>query len=318
MEKSHTGLVVLLVVILGVTTTLAHRAFSIGVGRGVPAVNSGAPLVLQPLPGIENLMEVAPGLLCGGQPADEEAFAALHKEGVRVVISVDAEPPNHEWAARYGMRYVHLPIGYDGIPPQSQADLAAAMRMAGDAVVYVHCHHGRHRGPAAAAYAGIVSGKLSQAAGLQLLSLAGTKPEYVGLWDAIRKYETPILPSRPLTAQAEVEPLAATMVRIDHQWKALGGEAFLKAPGDTKNSVPSLDGVTDPQRVAVVLLAEEFRELARQKVGPDAGYQLIMQQAADQAQVLSQAMISQDRPAVQFAVQRVLETCTQCHASYRQ
>lgn len=318
MEKTRTGLVVLLVVTLGGATTLAHRAFSIGVVRDVPSAISLPPMVLSPLPGIENLMEVAPGLLCGGQPADEEAFAALRKRGVRVVISVDAVPPHHEWATQQGMRYVHLPIGYDGIPPQSQADLAAAMRMAGDDVVYVHCHHGRHRGPAAAAYAGIVSGKLSQAAGLQLLSLAGTKPEYVGLWDAVRKFETPTFPPRALTAQAEVEPLAASMVRIAQQWESLGGEAIVKAPVDTKYSAPLSGGFTAPRRVAVVLLAEEFRELARQKSGPDVGFQLIMQQAADHAQILSQAMTSRDLPAVQSAAQRVSETCAQCHASYRQ
>ena len=54
-------------------------------------------------------------IISGAQPEGEESFQALQKLGVKTIISVDGAKPDVETAKKYGMRYVHLPIGYDGV-----------------------------------------------------------------------------------------------------------------------------------------------------------------------------------------------------------
>src|SRR5262249_10275117 len=101
-------------------------------------------------PGIENAFRLSPRLLSGGQPEGEMGFETLKRLGVKTVISVDGSQPDVEAARRNGLRYVHLPVGYDGIPRDQAILLVAAIRdLPGP--VFVHCHHGKHRGPAAAA-----------------------------------------------------------------------------------------------------------------------------------------------------------------------
>ncbi|MEM6655987.1 MAG: hypothetical protein AAF596_09305, partial [Planctomycetota bacterium] len=74
---------------------------------------------------------------------------SLYRQGVRTLVSVDGARPDVALAAEHGLRYVHVPFGYDGIPREARLALTrvARDRQGG---VYVHCHHGRHRGPAAA------------------------------------------------------------------------------------------------------------------------------------------------------------------------
>jgi len=66
--------------------------------------------------GIHNLHLAMPGLWSGSGPEGDAGFASLKKLGVKTVISVDGAKPDIERARRYGMRYVHLPIGYAGVP----------------------------------------------------------------------------------------------------------------------------------------------------------------------------------------------------------
>ena len=84
-----------------------------------------------------------------------------------------------EWGtfAAFAMRAV-------GFAVKARAADAALTRVMREATgsVYVHCHHGKHRGPAAAAICGRAAGSLDQAAATRLLELAQTSPDYDGLW----------------------------------------------------------------------------------------------------------------------------------------
>ena len=95
-------------------------------------------------PGLHNVRRVTDSILVGSEPGGEEAFRSLQSLGVQVILSVDGAAPNLELARKYGMRYIHIPIGYDGIDQQSAL---AMTRVARDirGPLYVHCHHGRHR-----------------------------------------------------------------------------------------------------------------------------------------------------------------------------
>src|SRR5262245_43776503 len=99
---------------------------------------------------LHNVFRLEEGLYSGSAPESELDFQEIAKLGVKVIISVDGAKPNVDVAHRAGLRYVHLPIGYDGVPEQRGIELAKALSDAG-APVYFHCHHGLHRGPAAAA-----------------------------------------------------------------------------------------------------------------------------------------------------------------------
>lgn len=263
------------------------------------------PASLPPITGIENLRQVAPGLLCGSQPEGAAAFEELARRGVKVLISVDGATPDVEAAHKHGLRYVHIPIGYDKLKPQQRADLVEAVKTAGGPV-FLHCHHGQHRGPAAAAYCGMAMGKLSAEEALDVLKIAGTRADYTGLWDAVRKYEPPTLPAGPLVESAKVEPLTGAMVRIDHHWSGI--EKQIKA-----------DSVADAKEFAseTLLLAEEFRELPRTSPSTDEKLNARMQVAILRAEELHKAAQKSDLPALKLASQKVLQSCVDCHANHR-
>src|SRR5262245_3837035 len=110
------------------------------------------PLVIQPAPpgpvkveapGLPNVYRVTDRLYSGGSPVGDTGFASLQKLGIRTVISVDGVRPDVQRARKHGLRYIHLPIGYDGVPRAKALRLARAVRdLPGP--VYLHCHHGKH------------------------------------------------------------------------------------------------------------------------------------------------------------------------------
>jgi protein tyrosine phosphatase (PTP) superfamily phosphohydrolase (DUF442 family) len=105
------------------------------------------PATVHPLKadGIENFYQLTDRLFSGSQPEGDAAFAALKERGIKTIITVDGAKPDVETAKKFGIRYVHLPIGYDGVPTnQAGRMVKAAEALPGP--VYIHCHHGLHRG----------------------------------------------------------------------------------------------------------------------------------------------------------------------------
>ena len=139
---------------------------------------------------LRNLLKIHEQVYCGGEPRGEQAFAELAELGIRTVVSVDAALPDVPQARRYQLRYVHIPLGYGDMDDQAAWSLARLVRDA-DGPYYIHCHHGRHRGPAAAAVACLAAGYLDRQAALQVLENAGTSRAYGGLWRAVREYRRP-------------------------------------------------------------------------------------------------------------------------------
>lgn len=134
---------------------------------------------------LDNVLTVTPGLISGSAPHDEAGFVQLQAMGIRTIISVDGAEPDVKTAHSHGMRYVHLPMGYHGLSEEQKLRLARAVRdLPGP--TYVHCHHGKHRGPAAAATAAVLLGGLSADDGMGFLQTAGTSTDYPGLFAAVR------------------------------------------------------------------------------------------------------------------------------------
>src|SRR5262245_57669653 len=134
--------------------------------------------------GLHNVYRITDKLLSGSSPEGDEGFESLRRLGVRTVLSVDGARPDVERAHRYGLRYVHLPIGDDGVPREQALRIAMAVRdLPGP--VYVRCHHGKHRGPAAAAAAHLLlDEKCSVATAVAEMQRAGTDPHYAGLYSS--------------------------------------------------------------------------------------------------------------------------------------
>ena len=145
--------------------------------------NQPQPAVLEKLPTkhLPNALQVHPKVISGGQPEGEAGFAELKELGIETIVTVDGAKPDVELAKKYGLRYVHLPHGYDGIPEERVEELAKAVRdLPGP--IYIHCHHGKHRSPAAASAACVGAGLIDPKDARQVLVVAGTSESYRGLY----------------------------------------------------------------------------------------------------------------------------------------
>ena len=200
---------------------------------------------------LPNLVQVHPCVYSGGTPEGAPAFQELQTLGVQTVISVDGAKPDVATARQFGLRYVHLPHGYDGIPPRRAAELAKAVQdLPGR--IYIHCHHGQHRSPAAATVACIVAGMVDPAAAESILQLAGTSPEYRGLF----RSTTEAVPADPeflkrlqvdFRETVELPPLAESMVTIErihdrlivlanNRWRVPAGRSRSRCPSSSAHA----------------------------------------------------------------------------------
>lgn len=273
--------------------------------------------------GIENTFRLSPRLYSGGDPDGVEALKALKALGVRTIISVDGATPDVEAARTLGLRYVHLPIGYDGVPRERAVKLVQAVKTL-PGPVYVHCHHGKHRGPAAAAVCGIATEGWSKEQALSWLKDAGTSPDYRGLFTSTSEFVPPSAEELEragveLPERVEVTALVEIMVRVDERWDHLKAvqKAGYKAPADRPD--------IDPPHEALQL-AELFRELLRLPEAKGRGRALIAATEAAERQATSLASslrsfgngpTAEARKSVESAFLAVGKSCTSCHASHR-
>ena len=79
------------------------------------------------------------------------------------------------------MRYVHLPIGYDGFDDARKAQLVRAVRDL-PKPIYLHCHHGKHRSAGAAGTIAVSLGWLTNDEAATRMKVCGTAAGYKGLW----------------------------------------------------------------------------------------------------------------------------------------
>jgi protein tyrosine phosphatase (PTP) superfamily phosphohydrolase (DUF442 family) len=295
------------------------------IGVQTDPLDSGPAVALgDTLPGLHNVFVLGPGVFSGSGPDTPEAFEALAGLGVKTVISVDGARPSLELAHERGMRYVHIPIGYDGMSSREQLDLTKAVRDAAGPV-YLHCHHGQHRGPAAAAVAMIGLGRMTQPQAEAYLHAAGTSEAYPGLWFAARtmQHQTDAeidaasqvlcLPG-PLPEYQRVSGLVDGMVAIDTAWSniKLVREADWGPPADHPDLAPAAE---------TGILADHFRVLADDPDVRAEGGEFVeaMRHAAERASALEASFtrITPDAAFREQAFQAVWSSCTECHKRWR-
>ncbi len=262
--------------------------------------------------GLHNLMNVSERIYSGSEPHGEEGFASLASLGIKTIVSVDGARPQLDLARKHDIRYIHIPIGYDGVPQFACASLTRVVKET-QGPIYFHCHHGKHRGPAAAAVAGLASGDVTGEEALRVLDRAGTSKDYVGLWRDVASF-TPLsadaeLPN--LVDVAEVGSLAAEMARIDRNFDNL--KLFRDANWDTPSTHPDLVAVHE-----VLLVKEGLSEAARHTDDKyDEPFTTWLTDAEMRADDLLLALKekSAERAGTSFAV--LQKSCQQCHKKYR-
>lgn len=267
--------------------------------------------------GVQNVFTVAPGVLSGSQPEGEAGFVELKRRGVKTIISVDGATPDTAAAWRHGMRYVHLPVAYHGIDRERQLELARAVRDL-DWPVYIHCHHGKHRGPAAAASAVVGLGLLTPEQGVAFLHKAGTSESYPGLYACVRGFGRVSqaeldAASNEFPEAAPVPDFVGAMAQIDAAVEHLGEirDAGWQAPAHHPDLIPLAEAG---------LLENRLRTLQDdpETAAHPADFTAMMKAAWEASRVLEAAI---DRGAedevLTIRLAAISDSCKQCHVAYR-
>lgn len=215
------------------------------------------------IPGVHNAFRVTDKVFSGSQPEGDDAFAALARLGVKTIINVDGSKPNVTAAHRYGLRYVHLPFGYDGVPTNRVAELAKAV-ISRNGPVFVHCHHGLHRGPTAVALICEATANWTASEAQRWMRDAGTSPDYAGLYRSAAAFYKPTRVQldavKELPEVTKPSSIVEAMVSLDEHFAKLKlcQKAGWRTPPGQADITPAHEAT---------MLWEQFREIART---PDA------------------------------------------------
>jgi hypothetical protein len=273
-------------------------------------------------PTLPNVFRLTPRVVSGSQPEDPAAFGWLASQGVRTIVSVDGARPDVATARRHGLRYVHLPIGYDGVSTNRVAELAKlAATLPGP--FYVHCHHGKHRGPAAAAVLCLLSGSWSVGMAEAFLRQAGTSPDYPGLYGSVRKFRVPDQATlagltNALSEVAPTPPLVQAMVALDGQMERC--RACQQAGWRTPPEHPDITPVREAAQ-----LWELLRALGRTQevTGKPLSFIDLLRTAEHAADELRQCLGEAPSGPSGWAgrsdraLRRLTDTCAACHKRHR-
>jgi hypothetical protein len=274
-------------------------------------------------PGIHNLFALGTNVYSGSSPDTEQGFAALAKLGVKTIITVDGARPDIEMARKYGMRYVHLPHGYDGISTNVQLQIVKASETL-PGPIYIHCHHGKHRGPTAAAVICLATEDWTPAQAEAWLVTAGTATNYAGLYESVRRFQKPTaeqLNRAPaeFPEVATVSGLIEAMVGIDERWE------HLKAARAAGYQAPKHHPDLKPANEAVILW-ERYREAQRLSDAAHHGTNFVARLEAAEIEVkeaerLLRLFAAKPAPDIRAELDKsfdaVAKTCSSCHKTYR-
>jgi len=268
------------------------------------------------IPGVHNAFRATERIYSGSQPEDDGAFAAIAKLGVKTIVSVDGTRPDVEAARKHGLRYVHLPYGYDGIPTNRMVELAKlTAEVSGP--IFVHCHHGKHRGPAAVAVMCEASEGWTTHQAVAWLQEAGTAVDYSGLYRAAQEFRLPtpdqLAAVKELPEVSRTSSLVEAMVAIDAHFDRLkeSQKAGWKTPPGHADISPSHEAT---------MLWEQFKEIARTedpaKRSGDYHPKLTeAEQITDSLRKLLHERV--DSLAIDAAFKQAGQTCSSCHTKYR-
>ena len=268
------------------------------------------------LPGLHNVVAYVDGLYSGSAP-EGPGLETLANMGIRTIVSVDGAQPEAEAAEKLGLRYVHLPIGYDGMSEARKLELARALRdLPGP--MYVHCHHGKHRSAGAAAAMAISLGRLTPEGAALRMKVSGTAPEYKGLWACAS--DTTVASEAALDGASNAFPthfkttgMVQAMVEIDYAIENL--KEIEKASWTTPVSHPDLVPAAEVGRISHLLRELESDPETKRE---SAEFHELLRAGRATADALEQGLLARETPEELGKRMKALgQSCKDCHSRYR-
>lgn len=276
-------------------------------------------------PPVTHLHQLTPNLYSGAEPVGDRAFAHLAAHGIATVISVDGAWPDVEAAAEHNIRTVHIPVGYHGINAEQSTQIIAAVR-ASPGPVFIHCHHGQHRGPTAAALCAIALNDWSHHRATNWMRYTGqTGTQYAGLYETATRFKPPTedalaaIDTDALPSRAEPGRMTETMVFIDEQFDNI--KAFRKAGWRTPADRPGFD--IDAE---AMLLWDHFDQLERLHNAGDDDLRTRLSESkslvAQIGKLLDLRIHDGDyagdaKPKLEAAFTALRRNCVSCHRAHR-
>jgi protein tyrosine phosphatase (PTP) superfamily phosphohydrolase (DUF442 family) len=276
------------------------------------------PLPIQMVPaetiehsGLHNVARVSDWLYSGSSPESEVAMRVLKKLGIKTILSVDGARPEVELAESVGIRYVHLPIGY-GIVQQERLDALAVAAEDLEKPIYVHCHHGKHRGPTSALIMfRSVDRTCSGPSASATIKLLGTGKQYAGLYQTVTEFSPNAIDAVAARAAGfqsvmPVPALVESMLQVDQLWEQL------------EHLLTSLDRhpKQETPEAQLTLLAEQFQESAR-LLTADTTQTELRRQLSSEAEFYSAWGAQWNPDTAPAMLKRSQERCAGCHRQFR-
>lgn len=279
----------------------------------LPALDAAKPTDLD---GLHNVVAYAKDLYSGAAP-EGAGFETLRRMGVKTVLSVDGAEPDVAAAKAHGLRYVHLPIGYNGMEKARTLEISRALKdLPGP--VYLHCHHGKHRSAGALGAATVTLGLATPEQATARMKVSGTAPHYKGLYACVANASiaSPGELAAASTAFPEVwKPagLVKSMVAADEAFDQLElvEKAGWKAPRDHPDLVP----VAQAGRLADLL--RNLRDDAQVKAKAKEFLDMLLE-GSKLAESLEDGLLKGARPEdLSARFQGLSRSCKSCHDRYR-
>jgi len=252
---------------------------------------------------LKNVYQLTSNLYSGAEPTDRAAYQELESMGIRTLISVDATPPNASLAGEYNIRVIHLPISYDGISDQRIKELAFAIQSSSKPV-YVHCHQGKHRGPAAICSGALALGMITHQQADAFMTRAGTSDSYTGLWSAAQRTEKlDTIEPMPLSENTPARTISKTMSKIAKQANILDEIVY---HGNEPIQSPT---------VYAAQIHNLFRTLETSDESKEYGQEFMddLEHAVQAASNLETVLRNNDAGLAMDAMDALKNSCSRCH-----
>ncbi len=270
----------------------------------------------QELPGMHNVIQLSPTIISGSEPHGEKALQKLAAMGVKTILSVDGKVPDAATARKLGMRYVHVPIQYSGIKKDELAKIAKTFREL-EPPFFVHCFHGKHRGPAAAAVGRLLIDGAPRTEALAEMVHCGVAGKYGGLYRTIGAGTMPT--ARETRAFDwgfdEAHPfggIRAGMVDLTRSFDHL--KALEKRGFEADPAHPDIDARNEASKV--VQLYERMNADKELRAEPE-DYRRWMQDSTRVTRDLLRALEAGKTDLARKHLAATKRLCIECHKAYR-
>ena len=272
---------------------------------------------------LHNVYKLSDNIISGGEPHGEEALRRISEMGVKTIVSVDGKVPDQATAAKYGLRYVHVPIHYSGISEDEMLRLTKAFREL-EGPFFVHCFHGKHRGPAGAAVGRLALDGISRGQALaEMRQWCGTAAHYPGLYGVIATGEVPAADATEayawdFPAAHTLSDFREAMVDSARCWDNLKLLFANEWKPDPEH--PDLDAVNESDKLAQFMGLCAEMDMVRDKPEDFQGWMAASAVGSKALQESLNKLAGGDAAALEAAnaaFRKLGKDCKSCHGQYR-